>query len=178
MDGESEAKINSVSGANRKRKWKEEEDEEEEIKAEESSDLDTSSDDDGDDVQADEKEANQHMGPVCSRQEEKPEVMKEVEKTEKDGQNEERNTDQGKIQTSQHQKLSQPAVFVPVDRLPEIQVCAHVKAAKRNKTKNATLFPRRPNSCLPFGVIWYVHVGGSAEAARAGRGTGHHGGSS
>lgn len=137
-----EAKISSVSGANRKRKWKEE-DEEEEKNAEESSDLDTSSDDDGDDVQEDEKEANQLMEPVCASQEEKTEVMKEEEKTEKVGQGEERNTDQGNIQASPHQKPSQPVVFIPVDRLPEIQVCAHVKVAKRNDAKNTTLFPGR-----------------------------------
>ncbi|KAF1389379.1 hypothetical protein PFLUV_G00072830 [Perca fluviatilis] len=47
-DGDSGAKISSVSGANRKRKWKEEEDEEEEPKGEESSDLDTSSDEEED----------------------------------------------------------------------------------------------------------------------------------
>lgn len=176
-DGESEAKISSVSGANRKRKWTEEEGEEEEQKAEESSDLDTSSDDD-DDVQADEKEANQLMEPVCLSQEKKPEEMKEEEKTEKGRQNEERNTDQGKIQTSQHQKPSKPVVFVPVDRLPEIQVCAHVKVAKHNETKKTSLFPGCSNSCLPFGIILYVDVGGSAEAACAGRGAGHHGGSS
>lgn len=127
-DGESEARISSVSGANRKRKWKEE-DEEEEQKAEDSSDLDTSSDDDdGDDVQ----EAEQLLEPVCSSQEEKAEGMKEEEKMEKDGQNEERNTDQGPIQTGQHQKPSQPVVFVPVDRSPEIQVCAHVKVTQPN----------------------------------------------
>lgn len=131
-DGESEAKISSVSGANRKRKWKEEEeeDEEEEQKAEDSSDLDTSSDD-GDDVQEEEKEeekeAKQLLEPVCSSQEEKAE-----EKTEKDGQNEERNTDQGQMQTGQHQKPSQPVVFVPVNRSPEIQVCADVKVTQPN----------------------------------------------
>lgn len=135
-DGESEAKISSVSGANRKRKWKEEEDEEEEEqKAEESSDA--SSDDDGDDEQEDEEEVNQLPKPVGSSQEDKPEVMKEEEKTEKDGQNEEKKTDQGKIQTSQNRKPSQPVVFVPVDRLPEIQVCGHVKVEKQNKLYNS-----------------------------------------
>lgn len=173
-DGESAAKISSVCGANRKRKWTEEEEDEEEQKAEESSDLDTSSDDDNrDDVQEDEKEANK---PVCSSHEEKPEVMKEEELTEKVEQNEERKTDQSKIQTNQ--KPSQPVVFVPVDRLPEIQVCAHVKVSKRNETNNTTLSPGRSNICLPFGFIWCVDVGGSAEAACAGRGAGHHGGSS
>lgn len=128
-DGESEAKISSVSGANRKRKWKEEEDDEEEQKAEESSDVDTSSDD-GDDEQEEKKEVKQLIESVCPSQGDKPEVMKEEEKTDKDGQNEEKNTDEGKVQTSQNQKPSQPVVFVPVDRLPAIQVCVHVKEEK------------------------------------------------
>lgn len=168
--GESEANISSVSGANRKRKWSEEE----EQKAEESSDLDTSSDDDGDNVQEDEKEANQPKEPVCSSQEEKPEVIKEDEKTQKDRESKESNKDQSKIQISQHQKPSQPVVFVPVDRLQEIQVCAHVKLEKYNKTKHTT---GRLNIVLPF-IIWHVDVGSSAEATCAGRGAGHHGGSS
>uniref|UniRef100_A0A8C9YLN9 Activating signal cointegrator 1 complex subunit 3 n=1 Tax=Sander lucioperca TaxID=283035 RepID=A0A8C9YLN9_SANLU len=74
-DGDSGAKISSVSGANRKRKWKE--DEEEEQKAEES---------------------KQH-------------------KTEQNGQNE-KISDQEKVE---NKTPSQPAVFIPVDRSPEIQ---------------------------------------------------------
>lgn len=134
-DGESEAKISSVSGANRKRKWNEEEDEGEEQKAEDSTDLDTSSDDDGDDVQEDEKEANQLKKPVCSIQEETPEVIKEDKQAQKDRESKDSKKDQGKIQISQHQKPSQPVVFVPVDRLPEIQVCAHVKVANHIRTE-------------------------------------------
>lgn len=150
-DGESEAKISSVSGANRKRKWKEEQDEEEEEKkAEESSDA--SSDDDGDDEQEDEEEANQLTKPVGSSQEDKPEVMKEEEKTENGEKNEEKKTDQGKIQTSQNRKPSQPVVFVPVDRLPEIQVCVHVKVEKHNETKDTTLYPGISKSCF---ALWY-----------------------
>lgn len=137
-DGESETKISSVSGANRKRKWKEEEeDEEEEEKAQESSDLDTSSDDEGDDEQEDTMEAKQPMEPVCTSQADEPEGMKE-EKIERDGQKEEKNTDQGEVEIKQNQKPSQPVVFVPVDRLPEIQVCIHVKVVKHNEANNAT----------------------------------------
>lgn len=114
--------------------------------------MDTSSDDDdGADEQEDEKEANQLAEPVGSSREDKPEVMKEEEKTAKDGQNEEKNTDQGKVQTSQKQKPSQPVVFVPVDRLPEIQVCVHVKVEKHNKTNDPTLFPGHSNSCFALG---------------------------
>lgn len=122
-DGDVEAKVSSVSGANRKRKWKDEEDDEEEQKAEESSDSDTSSDDDENDEQEDKKETtevNQLKEPVCSSQEDKPEVVKEEQKIGKDEQNEKKTTDQDKVQ---NQKLSQPAVFIPVDRSPEIQVC-------------------------------------------------------
>lgn len=145
-DGDSEAKISSVSGANRKRKWKDEEDEEEEQKAEESSDSDTSDDDDdddggsgGDDEHEDKKETtevNQLKEPVCSSQEDKPEVVKEKQKIGKDEQNEKKTTDQDKVQ---NQKQSQPAVFIPVDRSPEIQVCVSVRVSKRCETNDATL---------------------------------------
>lgn len=46
--------------------------------------------------------------------------VKEEPKTEQDGQNEEKISDQEKVQ---NKKPSQPAIFIPVDRLPEIQVC-------------------------------------------------------
>lgn len=113
--------------------------------------MDTSSDDDDDDDGADEQEANQLAEPVASSQEDKPEVMKEEEKTAKDGQKEEKNTDQAKVQTSQKRKPSQPVVFVPVDRLPEIQVCVRVKVEKRNATNDPTLFPGHSNSCFALG---------------------------
>lgn len=139
-DGDSEAKISNVSGANRKRKWNDEEDEEDEQKAEESSDSDTSSDDDhddgGDDEQEDKKETtevNQVKEAVCS--EDKPEVVKEEQKIGKDEKNE-KTADQDKVQ---NQKLSQPAVFIPVDRSPEIQVCVSVRVPKRCETNDATL---------------------------------------
>uniref|UniRef100_A0A8C9YIY9 Activating signal cointegrator 1 complex subunit 3 n=1 Tax=Sander lucioperca TaxID=283035 RepID=A0A8C9YIY9_SANLU len=74
-DGDSGAKISSVSGANRKRKWKEDE------------------------------------------EEEQKEVKKEQHKTEQNGQNE-KISDQEKVE---NKTPSQPAVFIPVDRSPEIQ---------------------------------------------------------
>ncbi|XP_078107237.1 putative ATP-dependent RNA helicase DHX37 [Sander vitreus] len=108
-DGDSGAKISSVSGANRKRKWKEEEeDEEEEQKAEESSDLDTSSDD---------EEEDQEEVDETTEKEDKQEVKKEQHKTEQNGQNK-KISDQEKVE---NKTPSQPAVFIPVDRSPEIQ---------------------------------------------------------
>ncbi|XP_035514714.1 probable ATP-dependent RNA helicase DHX37 [Morone saxatilis] len=120
-DGDSGPKISSVSGANRKRKWKDEEDEEEEQKAEESSDVDTSSDEEEEeDKEANEStEINEREETPSSCQEDKQEVKEEQHKKEQDGQNEKKNiSDQEKIQ---NEKPSQPAVFVPVDRSPEIQ---------------------------------------------------------
>ncbi|XP_030272481.1 putative ATP-dependent RNA helicase DHX37 [Sparus aurata] len=122
-DGDSAPKISSVSGANRKRKWTVEEDEEEEQKEEESSDLDTSSEDDDDDEQMD-KEENQTTETSDSEktlslsQEDKRDVKEEQQKTEEDEQKEKKTSDQEK---DQKKKLSQPAVFIPVDRSPEIQ---------------------------------------------------------
>ncbi|XP_074495409.1 putative ATP-dependent RNA helicase DHX37 [Sebastes fasciatus] len=113
-DGDSGPKISSLSGANRKRKWKEEEeDEEEEQKAEESSDLDTSSDEEEEDEEVNE---TTEMTP-CQETEDKQEVKEDQHKTEQDGQIE-KISDQEKVEDK---TLSQPAVFIPVDRLPEIQ---------------------------------------------------------
>ncbi|XP_037634833.1 probable ATP-dependent RNA helicase DHX37 [Sebastes umbrosus] len=113
-DGDSGPKISSLSGANRKRKWKEEEeDEEEEQKAEESSDLDTSSDEEEEDEEVNE---TTEMTP-CQETEDKQEVKEDQHKTEQDGQNEKISA-QEKVEDK---TLSQPAVFIPVDRLPEIQ---------------------------------------------------------
>ncbi|KAM4615931.1 putative ATP-dependent RNA helicase DHX37 [Polymixia lowei] len=113
-DGGSGPKISSLSGANRKRKWKEEEDEERQ-KEEESSDLDTSSDeDDGEDG------GNEASEAPCQETESKREVKEEEQVTVKDGQKEEESkvSDQNKVPSK---KPSQPAIFIPVDRLPDIQ---------------------------------------------------------
>ncbi|XP_076585956.1 putative ATP-dependent RNA helicase DHX37 [Chaetodon auriga] len=121
QNGESGPKISSVSGANRKRKWKDEEDEEEEQKAEESSDVDTSSDEDEgeEDKQVNETtemcESKETTSPC---QEDKQEAKEEQLRTEQDGLNEKKTSDQEKVQ---NKTPSQPAIFIPVDRSPEIQ---------------------------------------------------------
>ncbi|KAM9360828.1 putative ATP-dependent RNA helicase DHX37 [Symphorus nematophorus] len=119
-DGHSGPKISSVSGANRKRKWNDEEEEEEEQKAEESSDLDTSSDDDDDEAEEN-KEANETTEMSESKETTSPcqeDKQEAKEKQQEPEQNEKKTSDQEKVQ---HKKPSQPAVFVPVDRSPEIQ---------------------------------------------------------
>ncbi|KAF7666197.1 hypothetical protein LDENG_00117240 [Lucifuga dentata] len=124
-DGSSGPKISSVSGANRKRKWKaEEEEEDDEEKREESSEMDTSSDDDDDD-DGGENEGDKTTGvgesneaSPCEETESKQEVKEEEVAAVKDGQNENKVSD---LDSVQNKKPSQPAVFIPVDRLPEIQ---------------------------------------------------------
>ncbi|XP_029296342.1 putative ATP-dependent RNA helicase DHX37 [Cottoperca gobio] len=118
-DGESGPKISSLSGANRKRKWKEEEDEDEE-KAEESSDLDTSSEEEEEEEEDDEvNETTERTVSPCQETEDKQEGKEKQQNTEQDGQNEEKKiSDQEKVE---NKTPSQPAVFIPVDRLPKIQ---------------------------------------------------------
>ncbi|XP_068615421.1 probable ATP-dependent RNA helicase DHX37 [Brachionichthys hirsutus] len=108
-------KISSVSGANRKRKWPEEEDEE---KAEDSISLDTSSDDDDEEEEEEEEEEgegiNKNTEIIESKettfhcQIDKQELKEEQHKTQQDG-------------PDQEKEPPRPAVFVPVDRSPEIQ---------------------------------------------------------
>ncbi|XP_053276304.1 probable ATP-dependent RNA helicase DHX37 [Pleuronectes platessa] len=124
-EGDSGPMVSSVIGANRKRKWNiVEEDDEEEQKAEESSDLDTSSDDDevegaDEDVNKSTEMAEAKETPPPSQEPESKEGVKEEQaKPEENGQSEKKVSDQEKVQ---NKKLSQPAVFIPVDRLPEIQ---------------------------------------------------------
>ncbi|KAM4576787.1 putative ATP-dependent RNA helicase DHX37 [Odontesthes bonariensis] len=112
-DGDSGPKISSVSGANRKRKWKEEEEEDdEEQKAEESSDLDTSSEEEEeDDVNntAEMRESKETI-PPSQEMETKQEVKPE--------QKEKKISDGEKVQ---NKVPSEPAIFIPVDRSPEVQ---------------------------------------------------------
>lgn len=108
-------KISSVSGANRKRKW-EEDDDEEEQKAEESSDVDTSSDED-EDEQEDEVGNTTDMSECKETSSVCQETKHEV-KVEQDGEKEKKISDQEKVQ----KKPSEPAIFIPVDRSPEVQV--------------------------------------------------------
>ncbi|XP_020499535.2 probable ATP-dependent RNA helicase DHX37 [Labrus bergylta] len=118
-DGDSGPKISSVSGANRKRKWKEDDDEEEEQKAEESSDLDTSSDDDSDagDEETTVSESKKTSDP-SQEMEDKRDAKEEQNKAKQGEQNEKKMSGQEKVQ---NKTPSQPAIFVPVDRTPEIQ---------------------------------------------------------
>lgn len=107
-------KISSVSGANRKRKWEEDDDDEEEQKAEESSDVDTSSDED---EQEDEVSNTTDMSECKETSSVCQETKHEV-KVEQDGEKEKKISDQEKVQ----KKPSEPAIFIPVDRSPEVQV--------------------------------------------------------
>ncbi|XP_067470486.1 probable ATP-dependent RNA helicase DHX37 [Thunnus thynnus] len=120
QDGDSGPKISSLSGANRKRKWKveeEEDDEEEEQKAEESSDLETSSDEDEDGKDLEVNETTE-MSESKETTSDCQEVKEEQQTTEKEEKSERKVSDQEKVQIK---KPSQPAIFIPVDRLPEIQ---------------------------------------------------------
>lgn len=109
-------KISSVSGANRKRKWEEDDDDEEEQKAEESSDVDTSSDE-AEDEQEDEVSNTTDMSECKETSSVCQETKHEV-KVEQDGEKEKKISDQEKVQ----KKPSEPAIFIPVDRSPEVQV--------------------------------------------------------
>ncbi|CAG08573.1 unnamed protein product, partial [Tetraodon nigroviridis] len=112
-DGDLGTKISSVSGAHRKRKWKEEEDEEE--IEDESNDPDTSSDEaEDDDGMAGKDECTDAS---TSSQDSKQEVIEE-ERCEKEEEDEKKTSGEDKTQSK---KPSQPAIFVPVDRSPEIQ---------------------------------------------------------
>ena len=124
-DGESGPKISSLSGANRKRKWDEAE---EEQNGEESSDLGSSSDDDvGDsnDGGNDSTEARESKEALSS--------CLETEDKQDGGEEEQVVNDSQKVEKKEAPAAQlkvpskmpcQPAVFIPVDRLPEIQVCA------------------------------------------------------
>uniref|UniRef100_A0A1A7WLH1 Activating signal cointegrator 1 complex subunit 3 n=1 Tax=Iconisemion striatum TaxID=60296 RepID=A0A1A7WLH1_9TELE len=106
-DGDSGPKISSLSGANRKRKWKEEEAEEEEQEKEESSDEDTSSEEDEETSEA--KESDHPSKDLAVKQEIKPDQKVLNDQKQKI-------SDESKVKTS-----SEPAVFIPVDRTPEMQ---------------------------------------------------------
>lgn len=116
-DEDSGPNISSVSGANRKRKWKEEEEEDEEDqKEEESSDTDSSSDDEdeGDEVNKSTEVDEDKKTSLLQQTEEKQKVAEQQPRTEQDEKSETKISEQSK-------KPSQPAVFIPVDRSPEIQ---------------------------------------------------------
>ncbi|RVE67907.1 hypothetical protein OJAV_G00086520 [Oryzias javanicus] len=107
-DGDGTPKVSSISGSNRKRKWKDEkEEEDEQQKAEESSDLDSSSEEEEEEEEDEVKDTTETSEPTQTNspcQEMKP--MKEV-------------TAENKI--PENKVMSEPAVFVSVDRSPEVQ---------------------------------------------------------
>lgn len=111
-DEDSGPKISSVSGANRKRKWEEREEEE---KKGESSDEDTSSEEeeDDDDEGSNSTETSEHKKPTETERDVNP------EQNVADAAQQSETTPGGK--TAQKEKLSEPAVFIPVDRTAEIQ---------------------------------------------------------
>ncbi|XP_041856183.1 probable ATP-dependent RNA helicase DHX37 [Melanotaenia boesemani] len=118
-EGESGPKISSVSGANRKRKWKDEEEDEEEQKAEESSDLDISEEEEEED------EVNNITEMVESKEAKLPcqdtKTAQEVKPEQKDALQEEKKEKVSDHEKIQNKKLSEPAVFIPVNRSPKIQ---------------------------------------------------------
>lgn len=162
-DGDLGTQISSISGAHRKRKWKEEDDEEEEehLEEEESDDLDTSSED-GSEV----TEKNECTDATTSTLENKQTVKEEEHNTEKEGENEKKTLGEERIQIK---KPSQPAIFVPVDRSPQIQVCACAWSLYVSDH-----FTSLQNSS--YHHILSNSVGSSTQTARAIRGAGHHGG--
>lgn len=120
-EGRSAPRISSLTGANRKRKWTHPEEDEEmkEATSEDSSDLDTSSDEE--EVENREMEAKEDRKPEESAP---PCQDKEKEKTKKAGEKpeEKKKKEEESAATQSFSKVSsQPAIFIPVDRLPEIQ---------------------------------------------------------
>lgn len=106
-------KISSLSGANRKRKWKvQQEDDEEDNAKEQSSDLDTSSDEEVEDEEGEFKEA----APTTHESESNQGAMNEVSPKE-----EEQTLKKTEPNQPSHKITPQPAIFIPVDRLPDIQ---------------------------------------------------------
>ncbi|XP_077457167.1 putative ATP-dependent RNA helicase DHX37 [Stigmatopora argus] len=114
IDGVPVPTFSSVSGANRKRKWKEEEKEEEEQEAEDISDV-SSSDVDSDEQEEEVSQVNQTT--EISEGTDKSSPCEEVKETVKTEPQEDKEPKQTNSNTS-----SQPAVFIPVDRSPQIQV--------------------------------------------------------
>ncbi|XP_061881581.1 probable ATP-dependent RNA helicase DHX37 [Entelurus aequoreus] len=106
-DEVSGSKISSVSGANRKRKWKEEEEE-----AEEAESSEGSSDDDDDDDDNKEKE-DDAVDKTAEASE-----CKEISTLSEDSKEE---VKEAQDERKQMNRMLQPSVFIPVDRLPKIQ---------------------------------------------------------
>lgn len=115
--GDSGQKISSVSGANKKRKWQDDE-EEEEQKAE-STDEETSDDSDVEaETETGETVELKDTAQTSLDTEGTQDAAKEPEMTKPEAPNEKTASGQANVVTK---KDSQPAVFIPVDRKPEIQ---------------------------------------------------------
>ncbi|KAB5567562.1 hypothetical protein PHYPO_G00234160 [Pangasianodon hypophthalmus] len=119
-DGSAKVKISSLSGANRKRKRKLDEDgdesEEPDSSKEETSGMsDSSSEEEGDEVEDDVRdEVSEKAAPAVKEKQEEEAETKAVEVKKEEKKEDEK--------TVVHKKNDcQPAVFIPVDRLPEIQ---------------------------------------------------------
>ncbi|MCJ8735079.1 hypothetical protein PDJAM_G00242710 [Pangasius djambal] len=117
-DGSAKVKISSLSGANRKRKRKLDEDEDgneseepDSSKEEMSGMSDSFSEEEGDEVEDDVRgEVSEQAAPAVKEKQEEEAETKAVEVKQEDE------------KTVVHKKNDcQPAVFIPVDRLPEIQ---------------------------------------------------------
>lgn len=130
------------------------------MEEEESDDLDTSSED-GSEV----TEKNECTDATTSTLENKQTVKEEEHKTGKEGENEKKTLGEQRIQSK---KPSQPAIFVPVDRSPQIQVCAYAWS----------LYVSDHFTSLQNGSYHNLSnsVGSSTQTARAIRGAGHYGG--
>lgn len=122
-DGGTGPKISSVSGVNRKRKWKEEEEEDDGV---ESSGGDTSSDDDSgaDGAEETARPANQ---PSVGQETDVGQELKEEEEEVVAHSSEQKEVETCAPQPKEVpvKRPSQPVVFIPVDRLPDIQVRCH-----------------------------------------------------
>ncbi|XP_072538060.1 probable ATP-dependent RNA helicase DHX37 [Salminus brasiliensis] len=114
-------KISSLSGVNRKRKRKKDDDDESEgadsSEEEMSGASDSSSEDEEDEAaEVSEKET------LAEKEEEKLKEQEEKQKVVELIEEEKKEADKGESKTAVHKKEEcQPAVFIPVDRLPEIQ---------------------------------------------------------
>ncbi|KAJ0068081.1 hypothetical protein NL108_015563, partial [Boleophthalmus pectinirostris] len=121
-DGEYTVKISSLSGANRKRKWQdkeEEEDEEEEDKKEKSESSDEDTSDDEDNNEAVNTEMVEPKETTSTALDTEINLTAQKEDTAKpELSNEQKTSDQNSTVTK---RASEPAIFIPVERTPEIQ---------------------------------------------------------
>lgn len=87
--------------------------------------MDTSSDEDEDEEDKEVNETTEKTAAPCQEMD-KQEVKEEQHKTEQGGQNEKKISVPEKVE---NKTPSQPAIFIPVDRSPEIQVCENFRCS-------------------------------------------------